>query len=164
MNLIIKEINEENFSQYGQIISTKNTRGENINNNTSKSFFDLVDVDILGKDKSCRVNIFKAIKRIFPLEINMLENHPFSSQAFIPLEKTSFIIVVAPISNIPNLDLIEAFKVNNEEGVNFKPKIWHFPLISLKDCDFLTIDKKDFKNNLEVYDFKNNDKIFLNYE
>ena len=94
----------------------------------------------------------------------MLENHPFSSQSFIPLQNTSFIVVVAPIGNIPNLKLLEAFIVPAEEGINFKPKVWHFPLIALEDSNFLTIDKKDSKNNLEIYKFQNNANIFLNYE
>ena len=164
MNLTIKNINKENFLQYGQLISTKDIKSENINSNTTKSFYDLVDIEILGENNQCRVNIFKAEKRQFPLEIDMLENHPFSSQSFIPLQKTSFIVVVAPISNIPNLNSIEAFLVPSEEGINFKPKIWHFPLIAIEDSDFLTIDKKDSLNNLEIFNFQNNDKIILNYE
>ena len=164
MSLILKDINKENFSQYGQLISTKNINSENINSNTTKSFYDLVDITILGDDNQCRVNIFEAKKRKFPLKINMLENHPFSSQTFIPLQKTSFIVVVTKLSKVPNLNLLEAFKVSPEEGINFKPKIWHFPLIAIEDSSFLIIDKKDAKNNLEIYNFKNNDNIFLNYE
>ena len=60
MNLIIKEINKENFLKYGQLITTKNIKGENVNDSTSKSFYDLVDIDILGENRECRVNIFKA--------------------------------------------------------------------------------------------------------
>ena len=164
MNLNIQNINKENFAQFGQLISTNDVKSENINSDTTKSFYDLVDIEILGENKQCRINIFKATKRQFPLEINMLENHPFSSQSFIPLQNTSFIVVVAPISNTPDLKLLEAFKVPSEEGINFKPKVWHFPLIAIEDSNFLTIDKKDFKDNLEIYKFKNNDTIFLNYE
>ena len=164
MNLTIKNINKENFYQYGQLISTKDVNSENINSDTTKSFYDLVDIEILGDNNQCRINIFKAKKRQFPLEINMLENHPFSSQSFIPLQNTSFIVVVAPISKTPNLELLEAFKVPSEEGINFKPKVWHFPLIAIEDSNFLTIDKKDSKNNLEIYKFQNNDNILLNYE
>ena len=164
MNLIIKEINKENFLKYGQLITTKNIKGENVNDNTSKSFYDLVDIEILGENRECRINIFKAKKRFFPLRIEMLENHPFSSQAFMPLKDTIFIVVVAPISKVPDLNKLEAFKVPAKEGVNFKPKIWHFPLIATEDSDFLTIDKKDSKNNLEIYKFQNNDNILLNYE
>ena len=164
MNLTIKNINKENFFQYGQLISTKDVNSENINSDTTKSFYDLVDIEILGDNNQCRINIFKAKKRQFPLEINMLENHPFSSQSFIPLQNTSFIVVVAPISKTPNLELLEAFKVPSEEGINFKPKVWHFPLIAVEDSNFLTIDKKDSKNNLEIYKFQNNDNILLNYE
>ena len=164
MSLILKNINNKNFSQYGQIISTKDMISEDINSNTTKSFYDLADIEILGDDNQCRVNIFKAKKRKFPLEINMLENHPFSSQAFIPLEKTTFIVVVAPISKIPDLNLIEAFQVSEVEGINFSPKVWHFPLIATEDSNYLTIDKKKSKNNLEIFNFQNNDKIFLDYE
>ena len=44
------------------------------------------------------------------------------------------------------------------------PKVWHFPLIAIENSNFLTIDKKNSKNNLEIYNFKNNDKLLLNYE
>ena len=164
MHLQIKKISKDNFSKYGQLISTKDIKSQNINEETTKSFYDLVNIEIYGADKKCRVNIFKSIKRNFPLEINMLENHPLSSQAFIPLQKTNFIVVVAPISNEPKINLIETFLVSPEEGINFKPKVWHFPLIATENSNFLTIDKKNSENNLEIYNFQNNDKIFLDYE
>ena len=111
MNLQINKISKDNFSKYGQLVSTKDIESQNINEETTKSFYDLVDIEIYGEDKECRINIFKATKRIFPLEINMLENHPFSSQAFIPLQKTNFIVVVAPVSEKPDINSIEAFQV-----------------------------------------------------
>jgi len=164
MNLQIKKISKDNFSQYGQLISTEDIDSQNINEETTESFYDLVNIEVYGDDKQCRVNIFKSQKRTFPLVINMLENHPLSSQAFIPLQQTDFIVVVAPISHNPDINLIEAFHVSPEEGINFKPKVWHFPLIATEDSNFLTIDKKDSENNLEIYNFHNNDKIFLDYE
>ena len=163
MILQIKKISKDNFSEYGQLISTQNIESQNINEKTTKSFYDLVNIEIYGDDKECRVNIFKSIKRSFPLEINMLENHPLSSQAFIPLQKTNFIVVVAPVSDKPNINLIEAFRISFEEGINFKPKVWHFPLIATENSNFLTIDKKDSENNLEIFNFQNSDKIFLDY-
>jgi len=164
MNLDIKTITKENFINFGQLISTKDIQSQEINNNTTSSFFDLANIEIYGENLKPRINIFKAKKRIFPIKIDMLENHPFSSQTFIPLQHTKFIVVVAPISKIPDLNSIEAFLIPPEEGINFKSKVWHFPLIATEDSNFLTIDKKDTLNNLEIFDFKNNDKIFLNYE
>ena len=164
MNLQIKKISKDNFSKYGQLVSTQDLESQNINAETTKSFYDLVNIEIYGDDKKCRVNIFKSIKRNFPLEINILENHPLSSQAFIPLQKTNFIVVVAPISSEPDINLIETFLISPEEGINFKPKVWHFPLIAIENSSFLTIDKKDSENNLEIYNFQNNDKILLDYE
>ena len=163
MNLEIKKITKKNFLQYGQLISTNDIESKKINKNTTNSFYDLVDIEVFGHDKKIRVNIFKAKKRNFPLKIDMLENHPLGSQAFIPLQKTNFIVVVAPIAPKPDINLIEAFYLSSEEGVNFKAKVWHFPLIAIQDSNFLIIDKKVEKNNLEIFSFKNNEKILLNY-
>ena len=134
MNLKIKKINVQNFSKYGQLISTKDIESKNINSNTTKSFFDLANIQILGKDKNCRINIFKAKKRNFPLEINMLEKHPFSSQVFLPLDKDPFFVIVCPASSKPDLNNLKIFKIENGNGVNFKPEVWHFHLISINDA------------------------------
>ena len=56
----------------------------------------------------------------------MLENHPFSSQVFLPLMLQGFLVLVAPIGDKPKIDLIEIFKVSGGDGINFNPKVWHF--------------------------------------
>ena len=58
MNLEIKRVTKDNFVKYGQLISTNNLSPNKINNNTTESFYDLVDIEILGNDKDIRVNIF----------------------------------------------------------------------------------------------------------
>ena len=164
MKIYFKEITKENFSLYGDLITTKNKISEDINKNTTQSFFDLANIEILGEDNNARLNIFNTKKRIFPLNIDMLEMHPLSSQVFLPLSKTDFIVLVAPTDIRPDLDKLEYFKISNGDGINFKSGIWHFPLISIQDARFITIDKKDAKKNIEIYKFTENEKFILNYE
>jgi len=164
MNLETKKITKENFSLYGNLITIRDKRSEDINNNTTKSFFDLADIEILGDDNHARLNIFNAKKRVFPINIDMLEMHPLSSQVFLPMNITDFIVLVSPVNAKPNLNKIECFKVSNGDGINFKSSVWHFPLISIQDAKFITIDKKDEQNNIEIYKFAKNEKFILNYE
>ena len=44
MNLQIKKITKENFINFGQLISTKDIKSKEINENTTDSFYDLVDI------------------------------------------------------------------------------------------------------------------------
>ena len=164
MNYQIKNINNQNFKKFGDLISIKEKNYDEINKNTTKSFFDLANIQIEGEDKKSRLNIFEAKKRIFPLQINMLENHPYSSQVFLPFLNTTFLVLVAPIAIKPNLDEIEIFKVSDGDGINFNPKVWHFPLISLDNAKYITIDKKDAQNNIEIYNFDKSEIFELNYE
>ena len=163
MKYKIQNINNQNFHKFGDLISIKEKRHEEINENTTNSFFDLANIQIEGEDKRVRLNIFEAKKRIFPLQINMLENHPHSSQIFLPFLKTTFLVLVAPIATRPNLDEIEIFKVSDGDGINFNPKVWHFPLISLDNDKYITVDKKDAKN-IEIYNFDGPEIFELNYE
>ena len=164
MKYKIQNINNQNFHKFGDLISIKEKLHEEINENTTNSFFDLANIQIEGEDKRVRLNIFEAKKRIFPLQINMLENHPHSSQIFLPFLKTTFLVLVAPIATRPNLDEIEIFKVSDGDGINFNPKVWHFPLISLDNDKYITVDKKDAKKNIEIYNFDESEIFELNYE
>ena len=164
MKLDIKKITKDNFALYGDVITIKDKSSEVINNNTTQSFFDLANIEILGEDNNARLNIFNAKKRIFPLNIDMLEMHPLSSQVFLPMSATDFITLVTPKDIKPNLNKLECFKISNGDGINFKPGVWHFPLISIQDAKFITIDKKDAEKNIKIYHFTENEKFILNHE
>ena len=162
MNYKINKISNNNFFEFGDFIHPFDKEPENINTNTTKSYFDLANIEILGKDNKARLNLFDATKRIFPLAIDMLEKHPLSSQVFMPLGNYPFFVIVCPPSAKPDLKNLKIFKVENGSGVNFKPMVWHFPLISIDDAKFITIDKKNSDNNLEIYNFTEEEKFKFN--
>ena len=163
--MIIKPINitKENFSEFGDIISSKNTNPIDINEGYAKRFDDLAEVNTeKNQGKTC-VSIFSALKRSFPMKIDMMEKHPLGSQAFIPMKETVFLSFVAPAGNFPDINKIKSFIIPPKMGINYKPGIWHFPLISTEDTNFLVIDRKGSGENLTIHKFENQE-IILEYE
>ena len=165
MKIIIKpkKITRKNFKKFGDVICTKKIKPININDGYAKRFHNLGNIDTLKKNGSTIISIFSAKKRKFPMNIKMMEKHPLGSQAFIPMNETTFLVFVAPKGKKPNTKKIKSFIVPKQTGVNYKPGIWHFPLISTKNMNFLVIDRKGIGNNLVIYNFKN-EKISLKYK
>ena len=155
-----KSLTKENFSQFGDIISTKDINPIKINNGYAKRYDNIANLDTLKNDGETTISIFSALKRTFPMKIDMMEKHPLGSQAFIPMKETTFIVLVAPKGKKPNINKIKSFIVPKQTGVNYKPGIWHFPLISNKNMNFLVIDRKGKGNNLIIHNFKK-EKILL---
>jgi ureidoglycolate lyase len=162
MKIIIKpkKITRKNFKKFGDLISTKKIKPININNGYAKRFNNLCRINTSSKKGNTIMSIFSAKKRKFPMKIVMMEKHPLGSQAFIPMSETKFLVFVAPKGKKPNTKKIESFIVPKQAGINYKPGIWHFPLISTKSVNFLVIDRKGIGNNLAIYKFKN-EKISL---
>ena len=96
------------------------------------------------------------------MKIDMMEKHPLGSQAFIPMKETTFIAFVAPPGNKPKISKIESFIVPPGKGINYKPDIWHFPLISTENMNFLVVDRKGAGDNLIIYNFEK-EKVTLDY-
>ena len=165
MDLIVepKLITKENFSKFGDIITTENIKPLEINNGYAKRFDNLCRINTSSKKGKAIMSIFSAKKRRFPMNIKMMEKHPLGSQAFIPMNETTFLVFVAPKGKRPNAKKIKSFIVPKQTGVNYKPGIWHFPLISTKNMNFLVIDRKGIGNNLVIHNFKN-EKISLKYK
>jgi ureidoglycolate lyase len=133
-----------------------------INSGHAKRFDDLANIDTSTKSGKAIVSIFSSLKRTFPMKIEMMEKHPLGSQAFVPMKETTFLVFVAPTGEKPNVSKIQSFIIPPKIGVNYKPGIWHFPLISTEDTDFLVIDRKGAGENLIIHQF-NKEKIILQY-
>ena len=155
-----KKINKTNFSKFGQIIDTSKKKYFRINNGYAKRYDNLGKINTsLNKGRTI-VSIFSAKKRKFPMKVDMMEKHPLGSQAFVPMKETSFLVFVAPKGNKPDLKKIQSFRIPKQTGINLNPGIWHFPLISMKDMNFLVIDRKGKGKNLIIHKFKK-EKIYL---
>ena len=160
--IIPNKITKDNFSSFGDIISTKDVKPIDINEGYAKRFDDLADIDISNDEGKAIVSIFSALKRNFPMKIDMMEKHPLGSQAFIPMKETTFLDLVPPQGDKPDINMIKSFIVPPGIGINYKPGIWHFPLISTVDMNFLVVDRKGPGNNLIIQNLEK-EKIILKY-
>ena len=164
METVIKpiKITKENFSNFGDLISSENIKPIDINAGYAKRYDDLANINTRKGEGKTIVSIFSALKRSFPMKIDMMEKHPLGSQAFMPMKETTFLVFVAPPGDLPEINNIKSFIIPTGIGINYKPGIWHFPLISTEDTNFLVIDRKGSGNNLIIYNFEK-EKITLEY-
>ena len=164
MNKIIKpiKITKINFATYGDLVSFDDVKPMNINAGYAKRFDNLANINTSKNEGRTIISIFSALKRTFPMKIDMMEKHPLGSQAFIPMKETTFLSFVAPPGEKPAIDKIESFIIPPKTGINYKPGTWHFPLISTENTNFLVIDRKGDGENLIIHKFVK-EKIILEY-
>ena len=155
-------INNLNFSEFGEVITTKDIKPLNINNGYAQRFDGIANLDTKEQNGETTISIFSALKRNFPMKIDMMEKHPLGSQAFIPMKETTFLVLVAPKGEKPIIEKIKSFIVPPGIGVNYKAGTWHFPLISTEDMNFLVVDRKGLGNNLVIENLEEK-KIVLKY-
>ena len=164
MKIIInpQPITKENFSKFGDMITTADIKPIEINEGYAKRFDGIANLNTSKDNGETTICIFSALKRSFPMKIDMMEKHPLGSQAFIPMRQTTFLVLVAPEGNKPDLNKIEAFIVPPEIGVNYNPGTWHFPLIATEYMNFLVVDRKGSGDNL-VIEHLDKEEIILKY-
>ena len=155
-------ITKENFAKYGDMISTKDIEPSEINNGYAKRYDGIANLNTSSDNGETTISIFSALKRNFPMKIDMMEKHPLGSQAFIPMKETTFLVLVAPKGEKPIIEKIKSFIVPPGIGVNYKAGTWHFPLISTEDMNFLVVDRKGPGNNLIIQNLEK-EKIILKY-
>ena len=139
--LSIEPLTAEAFAPFGDVIAA---RGEprGINYGTTQRFHDLARIDCNAEGGRTIVNIFRSMPPVFPFEVRVMERHPLSSQAFMPLSGRPFLVVVAPKGEFDPA-AVRAFRAAPGQGVNFTPGTWHhFNLALDGESDFLVIDRE----------------------
>ena len=164
-NLIIKPklISKENFKKFGDMITTAGIKPLEINDGYAKRFDGIANLNTKKGNGESTISIFSALKRSFPMKVDMMEKHPLGSQAFIPMKETVFLAFVAPEGDRPDLSKIESFIVPNGIGVNYNAGVWHFPLIATEDMNFLVVDRLGDGDNLVLHDL-NKENITLEFQ
>ena len=144
------------FKKFGDVIEVGEHTPTCINKGTTKRYHDLATLDLVENGGRPLLNIFRSLPYTYPIQIKMVERHPLSSQAFVPMSTSPFLIVVAETSDKLMPGKLHAFLTNGHQGVNYHRGVWHHPLIALHaECDFIVIDRGGNEENCDVFSFEN---------
>jgi ureidoglycolate lyase len=150
-------LHADHFSRYGDVIDASKPPLL-INQEYTKRYDDLAEIDVLKNGGRMLVNIFRSTPLPLPLSIRMMERHPLSSQAFVPLSQEPYLVVVAPPGDFFE-ENIEVFLASGNQGVNYRAGTWHHFLLALNSVsDFLVIDRG---SDSKSADDKNCDEVTL---
>jgi ureidoglycolate lyase len=146
-----KTLTRENFATFGDVIEV-NDKAKNfsINDGFTQRYHDLAKVDVTEEDGRTLINIFRSTPLEQPVNIKMMERHPLSSQAFIPMGQQPYLVVVAPKGEL-DITKIEVFLASSNQGVNYHKGTWHHYCLALHQVsDFIVVDRGGAGDNCDV--------------
>jgi ureidoglycolate lyase len=149
--IVPKVLTRENFAPFGDVIEV-NDKAKNfsINEGFTQRYHDLADVDVTQEKGRTLINIFRSTPLEQPVSIKMMERHPLSSQAFIPMGPQPFLVVVAPKGEM-DITKIEVFLASSHQGVNYHKGTWHHYCLALHQVsDFIVVDRGGAGDNCDV--------------
>lgn len=160
--LTIEPLTKAAFAPFGDVIETAGSDHFMINNGSTQRFHRLAEVQTATADDKAIISIFRAQPLEMPLTVRMLERHPLGSQAFVPLKGKPFLIVVAPVGDVPLAGEVRAFITDGVQGVNYHRGVWHHPILTIaQEDDFLVVDRSGEGNNCDEHFFAEVDCVLL---
>lgn len=124
--LAIEPISEEAFAPFGDLRQQPESGGKRV---------ELIEElqNLRGAAKP-RLSLAIVPSGALPLTATQMERHVFSSQAFVPYDCESYLVLVAPHhpEGGPDAAGLKAFRVPGDMTINYKPNIWHHPLTALE--------------------------------
>jgi ureidoglycolate lyase len=138
----VAPLTRDSFRPFGDVVETEGAQHFETNAGYAERFHDLAPIECSAQGGRPLLSIFRAKPFPLPLRVELMERHPISSQAFVPMGTAAFLVVVAERTKKPEPADLRAFITNKRQGVNYRPGTWHHPLIAFSAADFLVIDRK----------------------
>ncbi len=139
------------FAPFGDVLSLKDSPDMLINQGLCGRHHDLAQLDF--GDGRAGISLFDAQPRSLPYRLDMVERHPLGSQAFIPMNLSSFLVIVAADDGgTPATP--QAFLTAPGQGINLHRNVWHGVLTPLQAPGvFAVIDRIGAGQNLQEHWF-----------
>ena len=144
----------EGYRDYGDVISVRgDVVPRSANMGTAKRFNSLAELINLRPGKAePNLCLFHCAPQVSApqttFEIKLLEKHPLSTQAFIPMQAERYLVVVCLGTDKPDLSTLKAFLATKAQGITYRPGVWHHPLIAMdRETDFACLIWEDGTSN-----------------
>ncbi|MCH2095408.1 MAG: ureidoglycolate lyase [Rhodobacteraceae bacterium] len=137
------------FAPFGEVIESGCAASILINDGKCQRFTDLITLDIV--DGAVGLSLFDAQLRDIPYACTLLERHPLGSQCFIPMQNSTYLVIVAPDADgVPGAPL--AFLAGAGQCVNIARNTWHGVLCPVAGSGlFAVIDRIGEGPNLQEF-------------
>lgn len=157
LHLAAQPLTRDAFKPFGDVISTEGARHFSINDGAIERFHDLASVDVGDKAQGRTLISLASCNEptSLPYDVPLLERHPLGSQAFIPLDDTPLLVVVAPPGDAVEAVDLRAFVSDGAQGVNYRRGVWHMPMISFRAGQrMLIVDREGPGQNCDEFRFE----------
>ena len=122
------------FAPYGAVLSADrddvSARGANQGTAARRDFI----AELVNLRPHARLNLasFRCAPRdLSRFRVALLERHPHSSQVFVPMNASRYLVVVALGGERPDPSTLRVFKALGTQGISYAPGVWHHPMIAL---------------------------------
>lgn len=132
--ILAEPLSPEAFRPFGQVVADGIKEGRPANEGTA------IRTDWLGDLVNDRpwargnFSVFECQATELPFDALLLERHPKSSQAFLPMGPGKYLVIVAPSApdGEPDVAGIRAFIAGPEQAINYAPGTWHHSIRALQ--------------------------------
>ena len=131
--IIAEPLNPDNFSEFGKVVQrppegVRRYYNELLENTRADARVDLSLTSIAPVSN-------------LPMRATVLERHPFSSQTFLPLQASRYLVVVAPdnVDGGPDLARARAFVSGSDQGITYRCGVWHHAMTVLDETAVMAI-------------------------
>ena len=160
--LSIEPLTQRAFADFGDVIETEGRESVPMNAGMASRFHALADVEAIGDNGHGIISLIEA--KVFPMPetVTFVERHPQGSQAFIPMDDTPFLVVVAPAGEQVDQADMRAFITNGRQGINYHLGTWHHVLLTpFAAMRFICVDRAGRGNNCDEHWFEEDQQPVL---
>jgi ureidoglycolate lyase len=140
MNIITPQpLTPETFAPFGDVIQAGLGEVTRVNEGRANRFDSGARLDRLLAETTPVIAIYRIDASDLPLQVPRLERHPLSSQLFVPMTASRYLVVTVPsdINGDPVPAEAAAFVATGSQAINYQPGVWHCPLVALdQPADF----------------------------
>jgi ureidoglycolate lyase len=144
--LPIEPLDAAAYAPFGTVVEAGAHGGSPANQGTARRFDHLGPVEALRSHAPWNLCVFRCAPRdLTSFEVRLLEKHPRSTQLFVPMNASRFLVVVAQGTEAdPDPTTLRAFLATGRQGITYHPGVWHHPLLAMDhETDFACLVSED---------------------